>query len=223
MPGVAATRAGDEARDPLALRGGGLRRLLRREPAPGAAGKRGSGSGAGGGGGDWKRRGGAGRHGGPRPEVVLTRAAGSGGRLEVVRGPDAMEVDGEEWVLDTFVRDESALVPEAAAAVGPAASPAGAEAAAVPEGTQRVEWLWDGDEWWDDEEGAESDRVDTDDEDSNAEDYYGADYPEDEDEDFDDSDREGREDDDEDDGYDVDYRDRYIADYDDHVRAVSYR
>jgi hypothetical protein len=231
VPAVATSRAGDKVRDPLALM---LKTpttttttvLPRQEPVPGTSKKRSWRNGASGKAADWKRRGVAGSDGGPpRPEVVLTRAA-AGGKFEVVRGPDAMEVDGEEWVLDTFVRDESAVAPPAVVdAAGSAAKsgqgePGATATAAVPEGTQRVPWLWDGDEWWDDEEEGDSDKVDTDDEDSNAEDYYGADYPEDEDddEDFYGSDREdGGEDGDD------DYRDRYVADYDDHVRAVSYR
>jgi len=130
------------------------------------------------------------------------------GRFEVARvedGAGAMEVDGGEWVVDTFVRTESG---------NGGATVADDEA----EKTKRVDWLW-GDDEWEDGSGEDEDRVDTDDEDSNAEDYYGADYPEDEDDDLNSSNEDG----DSEDEFDREYLDESVADYDDHFKAMSYR
>ncbi|KAH3956716.1 hypothetical protein HBI56_174270 [Parastagonospora nodorum] len=79
---------------------------------------------------------------------------------------DAMDIDTEEYVYDTYVRE--ALVPDADGK--------------LPEPTGTVGFLVIGEEdedWWNGDD--ESDKeFDTDDEDENAEDYYANDYPEDE-------------------------------------------
>jgi hypothetical protein len=75
---------------------------------------------------------------------------------------DAMDVDMDDYVIDTFIREP--ILPDAD----------------WPAGTVGLLVLRDEDEdWWDGDE--ESDKeFDTDDEDENAEDYYANDYPEDE-------------------------------------------
>jgi hypothetical protein len=80
--------------------------------------------------------------------------------------PEAMEVDNEEYVYDTYVRE--IILPDAD---GKMPKPQGTVGFIVI-GEEDEEW-WNGDD--------ESDReFDTDDEDENAEDYYANDYPEDE-------------------------------------------
>lgn len=76
----------------------------------------------------------------------------------------------------------------------------------IPAGKE-AEWL--GDDFWEGDED-DLDRIDTDDDDSNAEDYYGADYPDGEEEDFnDDSDAASGEE-----GYDPEeYHPDYEVDY----------
>ncbi|KAF2714736.1 hypothetical protein K504DRAFT_366358 [Pleomassaria siparia CBS 279.74] len=79
---------------------------------------------------------------------------------------DAMEIDTDEYVYDTYVRemvfpDANGKMPEPQGTIG-----------FIVIAEEDEEW-WNGDD--------ESDReFDTDDEDENAEDYYGNDYPEDE-------------------------------------------
>jgi len=79
---------------------------------------------------------------------------------------DAMEIDTDEYVYDTYVRET--IMPDAD---GKLPEPAGTVGFLV---------ISEEDEdWWNGED--ESDReFDTDDEDENAEDYYANDYPEDE-------------------------------------------
>jgi hypothetical protein len=90
---------------------------------------------------------------------------------------DAMDVDGDDYVYDTYVReiimpDASGKIPEPRGIVG------------------FIVLTEEEEEWWFGED--ESDReFDTDDQDSNAEDYYANDYPEDETDSDDDSDRGG--------------------------------
>jgi Transcription factor Iwr1 len=132
-----------------------------------------------------------------------------------------MDVDSKEeegqFVYDVFIRQDESVdhTVSTDGAIGTLHIPAGAE-----------------DEWggYDLSVGGEEDeKTQTDDEDSNAEDYNGADYPEDEDGDDDDDDDEYRKGGyyDDDDAYvtshyDVDYRDEeYIADYDDQFKAMS--
>jgi hypothetical protein len=79
---------------------------------------------------------------------------------------DAMDIDTDEYVYDTYVREP--IIPDADGK--------------LPEPTGTVGFLVIGEEdedWWNGED--ESDKeFDTDDEDENAEDYYANDYPEDE-------------------------------------------
>ena len=79
---------------------------------------------------------------------------------------DAMDVDNDEYVIDTYVRET--FVPDADGKLP------------TPVGTVGFLVLNDEDEdWWN---GSDSDdkEFDTDDDDSNAEEYYANDYPEDE-------------------------------------------
>ncbi|KAF2634790.1 hypothetical protein P280DRAFT_485194 [Massarina eburnea CBS 473.64] len=80
--------------------------------------------------------------------------------------PDAMDVDVDDYVYDTYIRE--VIIPDAQGKLP------------EPQGTVGVIVLKDEDEdWWNGDD--ESDReFDTDDEDENAEDYYANDYPEDE-------------------------------------------
>jgi Transcription factor Iwr1 len=119
--------------------------------------------------------------------------------------PDNEEED--EFVYDVFVRqqdDKGLAAVELDAAVG---------TLRIPEGAEEE---WGGEELW--VGGEEDEKVETDDEDSNAEDYYGADYPEDEDDDEEDDSEE------EDERYGSKYgRDEeYVADYDDQFKAMRY-
>jgi hypothetical protein len=95
------------------------------------------------------------------PEKAAAFAAQNG-----ADDPDAMDIDTDEYVYDTYVRE--ALMPDADGK--------------LPEPTGTVGFLVIGEEdedWWNGED--ESDKeFDTDDEDENAEDYYANDYPEDE-------------------------------------------
>jgi hypothetical protein len=79
---------------------------------------------------------------------------------------DAMDIDTEEYVFDTYIRE--VVLPDADGK--------------LPEPTGTVGFLLikeDEEDWWNGED--ESDKeFDTDDEDENAEDYYANDYPEDE-------------------------------------------
>jgi hypothetical protein len=79
---------------------------------------------------------------------------------------DAMEIDSDEYVIDTYVREP--IMPDADGKLP------------EPTGTVGVLVIGEEDEdWWNGED--ESDKeFDTDDEDENAEDYYANDYPEDE-------------------------------------------
>jgi len=88
---------------------------------------------------------------------------------------DAMDIDTDEYVYDTYVRE--ALMPDADGKLP------------EPTGTVGVIVINAEDEdWWNGED--ESDKeFDTDDEDENAEDYYANDYPEDELDDDDEYDR----------------------------------
>jgi hypothetical protein len=81
-------------------------------------------------------------------------------------GADAMEVDNDEYVYDTYVRE--IMLPDADGKMP------------EPQGTIGFIVISEEDEeWWNGDD--ESDReFDTDDEDENAEDYYANDYPEDE-------------------------------------------
>ena len=96
---------------------------------------------------------------------------------------DIDTIEESDYVYDIFVRE--ALNKEGPVPVGVAAR--------LVIGKDDQEWMEN--YFYSDDE--EDDRVDTDDEDSNAEDYYGADYPEDEDDDF-----EGRPHEDGEPGYD---------------------
>jgi len=82
------------------------------------------------------------------------------------KNPEAMEVDNEEYVYDTYVRE--IRLPDADGKMP------------KPQGTVGFIVIREEDEeWWNGDD--ESDReFDTDDEDENAEDYYANDYPEDE-------------------------------------------
>ncbi|KAF2477466.1 uncharacterized protein BDR25DRAFT_1064 [Lindgomyces ingoldianus] len=82
---------------------------------------------------------------------------------------DAMNIDNDDYVYDTYYREE--VMQDAD---GPALEPSASVGIIVIE--EDDEELWDG--YGEEEE--ESDRVYTDDEDENAEDYYANDYPEDE-------------------------------------------
>jgi hypothetical protein len=79
---------------------------------------------------------------------------------------DAMDIDGEEYVYDTYIRevvlpDANGKLPESVGTVGV------------------LEIKEDEEDWWNASD--ESDKeFDTDDDDENAEDYYANDYPEDE-------------------------------------------
>lgn len=80
--------------------------------------------------------------------------------------PDAMDIDTDDYVIDTFIREP--ILPGADGKLPP------------PTGVVGLLVLKDeDDDWWNGDD--ESDRdFDTDDEDENAEDYYANDYPEDE-------------------------------------------
>lgn len=79
---------------------------------------------------------------------------------------DAMEIDTDDYVIDTFIREP--LHPDSAGNLPP---PSGAVGLLVLSAEDE--------DWWDGSD--ESDKeFDTDDEDENAEDYYANDYPEDE-------------------------------------------
>jgi hypothetical protein len=130
----------------------------------------------------------------PSHHIVVESAAGARSgddgprKFELARDaePDLMDIDVVEegdYVYDVFVRE--ALNKEGPVPVGVAAR--------LVIGKDDQEWMEN--YFYSDDE--EDDRVDTDDEDSNAEDYYGADYPEDEDDDF-----EGRPHEDGEPGYD---------------------
>jgi hypothetical protein len=82
------------------------------------------------------------------------------------KDPSAMDVDSEDYVYDTYVRE--VIMPDADGKI------------LAPEATVGLIVLTvEDEEWWFEED--ESDReFDTDDEDSNAEEYYANDYPEDE-------------------------------------------
>ncbi|OAK97247.1 hypothetical protein IQ06DRAFT_296429 [Phaeosphaeriaceae sp. SRC1lsM3a] len=79
---------------------------------------------------------------------------------------DAMDIDGDEYVYDTYIRES--ILPDADGKL------------LAPTGTVGTLVIAEEDEdWWNGED--ESDKeFDTDDEDENAEDYYANDYPEDE-------------------------------------------
>lgn len=81
-------------------------------------------------------------------------------------GDDAMDIDGEEYVYDTYIRE--VVLPDADGKIP------------EPTGTVGVLEIKDDEEdWWNATD--ESDKeFDTDDDDENAEDYYANDYPEDE-------------------------------------------
>ena len=83
-----------------------------------------------------------------------------------IKDPNAMDVDTDEYVYDTYVRE--IIMPDADGKIP------------VPQATIGLIVLTQEDEdWWYDED--ESDReFDTDDEDSNAEEFYANDYPKDE-------------------------------------------
>ncbi|KAF2675113.1 hypothetical protein BT63DRAFT_450093 [Microthyrium microscopicum] len=133
-----------------------------------------------------------------RRHVVVQTSAESKRTFAIAEDSDVMDVDNE-FVYDVFVR-----APETGFAL--ATNVSGPEAV----GTLTVAEADDGwlEELWD---GSDDEAVHSDDEDSNAEDYYGADYPDDEDDDFNSGDEYERED------------DEYVADYDDHFQAASYR
>jgi hypothetical protein len=162
------------------------------------------------------------------PLAIQSRLADGSRTWAIRRAGEPMDIDlpDGDFVYDVFVRqypslgiptriDESSKAGDSA--TGTLYIPIGAESE------------WGGEELWvGDSDDAE--RVDTDDEDENAEDYYGADYPEDEDAEMehdgygDDSDVDeygkGRYDWD---GGNDEERDSYVADYDDHFQAMSYR
>jgi hypothetical protein len=95
------------------------------------------------------------------PEKAIALAA-----HDDINDGDAMDIDTDEYVYDTYVREP--IMPDADGK--------------LPEPTGTVGFLVIGEEdedWWNGED--ESDKeFDTDDEDENAEDYYANDYPEDE-------------------------------------------
>jgi hypothetical protein len=79
---------------------------------------------------------------------------------------DAMDIDTDEYVYDTYVRE--AIIPDADGK--------------LPEPTGTVGFLVIGEEdedWWNGDDESDKEFA-TDDEDENAEDYYANDYPEDE-------------------------------------------
>ena len=79
---------------------------------------------------------------------------------------DAMDVDNDDYVIDTYVRE--ALLPDASGN--------------LPTATGTVGYLVlaeEDDDWWHGSDSSDKD-FDTDDDDSNAEEYYANDYPEDE-------------------------------------------
>lgn len=77
-----------------------------------------------------------------------------------------MEVDGEDYVYDTYIRE--IIMPDAEGKIP------------EPQGTVGYIMLTEEDEeWWYDNDQSDKE-FDTDDEDSNAEEYYANDYPEDE-------------------------------------------
>jgi hypothetical protein len=164
----------------------------------------------------------------PRAETKLTHLAvqsldEAGERtFEVKRLNDvgSLDMDSTLFVYDVFVRH-----PEDLDSILPPDPKLNTATLFIPIG---YEDEWGGNEFWQGDE--DDDKVDTDDEDSNAEDYYGADYPEDEDGDKDSNDEDADDDDDDDDDddhdefrstYEVDYQDDesgYVADY-----ATKYR
>jgi uncharacterized protein DUF1762 len=167
------------------------------------------------------------------PLAIQSRAADGSRTWAIGRvGAEPMEVDavGEgEFVYDVFVRQD---VSKRGPMMIDGSTLAGNSAVGtlyIPEG---AEGEWGGEELWvgGDEE---AERVETDDEDENAEDYYGADYPEEEDEEEGERHGYGGFDDDSDgdeygkERYDWDghgeERESYVADYDDHFQAMSYR
>lgn len=83
-----------------------------------------------------------------------------------IKDPNAMDIDSEEYVYDTYVRE--IIMPDANGS--------------IPEIQGTIGFIViseEDEEWWFGQD--ESDReFDTDDEDSNAEEYYANDYPEDE-------------------------------------------
>jgi hypothetical protein len=82
------------------------------------------------------------------------------------KNPDAMDVDSEDYVIDTYVQE--IIMPDADGKV------------AQVEGTVGFIVLSAEDEAWWFEEDSSGKEFDTDDEDENAEDYYANDYPEEE-------------------------------------------
>jgi hypothetical protein len=86
--------------------------------------------------------------------------------LGITNGDDAMDIDTDEYVYDTYIRE--VIMPDADGKLP------------EPTGTVGLLVISEEDEdWWNGED--ESDKeFDTDDEDENAEDYYANDYPEDE-------------------------------------------
>ncbi|KAH7408646.1 hypothetical protein DE146DRAFT_733739 [Phaeosphaeria sp. MPI-PUGE-AT-0046c] len=95
------------------------------------------------------------------PEKAAALAA-----QETPQDSDAMDIDGDEYVYDTYIREP--ILPDADGKLP------------APSGTVGTLVIAEEDEdWWNGED--ESDKeFDTDDEDENAEDYYANDYPEDE-------------------------------------------
>lgn len=156
MPPILGTPAGEELRDPFALRQ--TERLQREAGSV------------------------LGRH-----VVLQTRGEASEEerRFEIARETEPMDVDAAgEFVYDVFVReaigsrDEKSMAEHGA--TGGSGGGAGPLTGRLVVSDAHKEWLenyfWDGKE-----DEPDEDRVYTDDEDSNAEDYFGADYPEDED------------------------------------------
>lgn len=91
------------------------------------------------------------------PEKAAALAAQDG-----TQDGDAMDIDGDDYVYDTYIREP--ILPDAPAPTGTVGTLVIAE---------------EDEDWWNGED--ESDKeFDTDDEDENAEDYYANDYPEDE-------------------------------------------
>jgi hypothetical protein len=109
----------------------------------------------------WKPKAPAQRFAQRHPEKAAALAA-----QEALADGDAMDIDTDEYVYDTYVRE--AVMPDADGK--------------LPEPTGTIGFLVineEDEEWWNGED--ESDKeFDTDDDDENAEDYYANDYPEDE-------------------------------------------
>jgi hypothetical protein len=162
-------------------------------------------------------------------QPAADRAAGEGAgweprKFEIATGElaDPMDVDvsapaadgsAGEWVYDTYVRNilDRSTAP-------------GADAARLVIKEEDTEWV--ANYFYDETDDSDPDRVETDDEDSNAEDYYGADYPEeeseddDDDDDADDEDKESENDEDYGHGRRRDRDEQYLADYDDAFQAM---